>query len=94
MADFDFYKATKRFILGEARQREPSMQGYLQSLEETLKNIGARSQTDSRRLEIAFEAIKGVKRHYRRLKQENVTLKEERDSLQEQLRVLEENKEE
>lgn len=94
MADFDFYKATKRFILGEVRQSEPSMQSYLRSLEEMLNNFSSRSQADGDRKEMALEALRGVKRHCRRLREKNIKLAEERDRLQERLSILEENKDE
>lgn len=92
MSNFDVRRAARRFLIGEATTREPSAMAYLQSLEEAVRGLASRTQSEGRRLEMAMEAIKGVRRHYRRMMQENRTLKEERDALQERLSVLEENK--
>lgn len=92
MSKFDFYKTTKRFILGESNPKGPSINGYLQSLEETITKLVPRSKTDGRRLEMAMEALRGVRRHCRRLQHENITLREEKERLEEQLKILEESK--
>jgi regulator of replication initiation timing len=91
VSGFDVRRFAKRFLMGETHVREPSAMAYLQSLEESVKAMSGRSQSESRRLELALEAIKGVRRHYRRMMQENKSLREERDRLQEQLIVLEGN---
>ena len=80
----DLRRMTREFLLGEARA--PSVGSYLQSISEVLGAITPRSQRDSRRIEIAKESLKEVRRHTRRL-QERVTL------LEEQVQVLEESKE-
>ena len=93
MSDFNFHKAAKRFLVGESRRREPSMESYLRSLAEMLESLPTSSKTVSERREMAIEALRGVKRQYRRLREENKRLTEERDSLQERLTLLEESKE-
>lgn len=93
MSDFNFHKAARRFLVGESRRREPSMESYLRSLAEMLESIPASSRTVSEKKEMTFEILRGVKRQYRRLREENKRLTEERDNLQERLRLLEENKE-
>jgi len=75
---------TREFLLGEARA--PSLGSYIQAISEVLGSITPRSQRDSRRIEIAKESLKEVRRHSRRL-QERVTL------LEEQVQILEESKE-
>ena len=93
MTDFNFHKAARRFLVGEARRREPSMESYIRSLAEMLESLPTSSRTVSERREMAIEALRGVKRQYRRLREENKRLTEERDSLQERLTLLEESKE-
>lgn len=89
---FDLHKAIRKFTLGEGITKEPSMMSYLQTLEEVVSNVSPRNQADARRLEMALEAIRGTRRHYKRLKEENAKLMEQNSSLEEQLKVLEENK--
>ena len=79
-------KITKNFILGEGEKPSPSLFTYIQSLSETLSNIRARTQTDARRLSIAREHLKEIKKGAKRLYEE-VQLLEER------LNILEESKE-
>ena len=81
----DFHKITKRFMLGESFQA-PSISSYLQSLKETLDGLKPSSKSDMRKLEIAKEHLREVRRNVRRL-QERV------DLLEEKISVLEENKE-
>ena len=77
MKDFDFRKAAKRFQIGEAFIKEPSMRSYIQNLEETLNSLDLKSQTDRRRIEVALEAARGIKRHVRRLEEDNKRLEEQ-----------------
>jgi len=81
----DFDKMTRRFLMGEDL-RGANIFVYLQALNETLKSMNPKTSTGIRRLEIAREHLKEVKRHARRVTQHVVTLEE-------QLRVLEEGKE-
>ena len=75
---------TREFLLGE--RKAPSLGSYIQSVSEVLESITPRSRTDERRIEMARESLKEVRRHTRRL-QEHVNV------LEEQVRVLEESKE-
>ncbi len=64
----------------------------MQALEETLSKMDAKSITEKRRLEMAREQLKGVRRHSKRL-EERLALKEaENKELFEKLTLLEENK--
>ena len=81
----NFHKITKKFMLGEAFQ-SPGINSYLQSLKETLEGLKPSSKSDMRKLEIAKEHLREVRRNVRRL-QERV------DLLEEKISVLEENKE-
>lgn len=81
----DFEKMTRDFLLGESRSQEPSMLSHIQALEETLSRFQPRSQSDFRRMEVAKNHLRGMRRHARKLQQEC-------DRLQEKLKVLEEEK--
>jgi len=82
MTDFD--KMTRKFLLGEGKPSEPGMMSHLQALEETLGMLQPRSKSDTRRVEIAREHLRGMKRHYRRVQQENRKLQEKLDLLEEE----------
>ena len=82
----DFRRMTKRFLLGE-KLDTPSLMSYIQSLEEIVHALKPSTKHESRRVEIAKEHIRNVKRHSRRLT-EKVT------ALEERLSILEENQEE
>lgn len=79
-------RLTRQFILNEGLAQKPSMSSYLQSISEVLENITPRSRTDERRIQIAKESLKEVRRGARRL-QERVNV------LEEQVKILEESKE-
>ena len=82
----DFRRMTKNFLLGE-KLDTPSLMSYIQSLEEIVYKLRPSSKSENRRIEIAKEHIRNVKRHSRRLT-EKVT------ALEERLSILEENQEE
>ncbi len=79
----DLNDMTRRFLLNE--EKNHNILTYLQALKETLDSIKPRTQTDYRRLDIAKEHLREIRRHSRKL-EERVGL------LEEQLRVLEEGK--
>lgn len=95
MTKFKYEKAVKAFlsnkVIEEACNKEPSMQGYLHALGESLKGFSPKSASDQRGLEMALEALRGVKRHHRRMHEANQKLQEENKSLTERLSVLEES---
>ena len=82
MINFD--DMTRKFVIGEGHN-PPSMRSYVQSLSEILKNLNPKSQTEKRRIEIALEHVREIKRHTRKL-EERVLM------LEEKLQVLEEAK--
>ena len=81
----DFRGMTKRFLLGETLDK-PGLMSYIQSLEEIVYSIRPSSKSESRRLEIAKEQVRNIKRHSRRLTERVRTLEE-------RISTLEENKE-
>jgi len=80
----DLNKMTRQFLLGEATR--PSVHSYLQSISETLDAIVPHTKRDARKLEMARSNIREVKREFRRIN-------ERLNVLEEQVKVLEENKE-
>jgi DNA-binding transcriptional MerR regulator len=82
---FKYIRSTKQFVLQESKDR-PGVAGYLQSIKEALNGLKPRTITESRRLAMAKEHLKEVRRQVRRLEEQNT-------KLQEQVKLLEENKE-
>ena len=80
----NYGKITRRFLIGEAVE-EPDTFSYIQSLEEVLNNINT-NVSGQRRLKIAKEHLRNIRREVRRLNKK-VTM------LEEQVKILEENKE-
>ena len=82
MIDWD--SMTRKFLIGEGHN-PPSVRSYIQSLSEILKAISPKTQTERRRVEIALEHVREIKRHTRKLEERVVMLEEK-------LQVLEEGK--
>ena len=80
----NYRKITRRFLLGEALEELDTF-SYIQSLEEVLNNITT-NVSGGRRLKIAKEHLRNIRREVRKLNKK-VTM------LEEQVKVLEENKE-
>ena len=83
MSTVDFYNMTKKFLLGEGRASKASLGSYIQSVTEIVNSFNPRSKTESRRVEIAKEHLREIRKRSRVL-EERVSLLEER------LHVLEE----
>jgi len=81
MVDFD--RLTRRFLVGESKL--VGVVSYIQNLSEILGQMRPRSKTDLRRMEIAKENLREIRRHVRKL-EEKVTI------LEEHIGVLEEEK--
>lgn len=82
MIDYDLI--TRKFLLGEGIS-SPSLRSYIQSLNEIIIALRPVTLTEKRRVEIALEHIKEIKRRSRKL-EEKVLM------LEEKLKVLEEDK--
>ena len=65
----NFNNLTRRFLLGEERSKS-SIFTYIQGLQETLTNFTPRSKTESRRVSIAREQLREIKRYARKLQNE------------------------
>ena len=79
----DFYRMTRKFLLGEEKAKS-SIFTYIQGLQETLTNFTPRSKTDSRRVSMAREQLREIKRYARKLQNEVELLQEKLSILEEQ----------
>ena len=88
MSRLDFDAMTRKFLhnLSEGKNEDIGIREYVQALSETLGSFKPRTLTEQRRLAVAKQQLKEIKSHSRRL-QERVT------HLEEQINILEENKE-
>ena len=77
------HQISKNFLLNEVHK--PTPKAYLQSLQEIIDKIRPKTKADLNRIQLAKEHVANLRRQFRRL-QEHV------DSLEEQLKVLEENR--
>lgn len=80
MLDFD--RITRKFLMGEVRKA--GIASYIQNLAEILGQMRPRSQTDSRRMEIARENLREIKRHVRQLEEKVMLLEEHIGLLEEE----------
>ena len=78
------HKITEKFLLNEGMNNSPDVMSYIQSIEEVLNLMAPISQRDNRRLEIAKENLKNIRKHNRKMQQKII-------SLEERLKLLEEN---
>tara|TARA_R110001592_G_scaffold322053_1_gene600901 strand:+ start:1604 stop:1873 length:270 start_codon:yes stop_codon:yes gene_type:complete len=80
----DLRTMAKRFIMNEGVKKLVDWKSLVQSIDETLSSLNPKSLRDSRRIELAKHNLKEVKNHLRRAN-------ERVDTLEEQLRILEES---
>tara|TARA_Y100000034_G_scaffold87424_1_gene104851 strand:+ start:629 stop:892 length:264 start_codon:yes stop_codon:yes gene_type:complete len=73
----------KNFLLNEAVE-DRTIFTYIQGLQEFVNNFKPRTMTEKRRLSLASQQLKEIKRHARRMQNEV-------QMLQEKLNILEEN---
>jgi len=82
----DFDKITRRFLLGEWKEKV-SVNSRLSSIKEALQSLKPRTIKEQQRVELALENLTHIRRGYRKLQ-------EEHKILEEKLQVLEEGREE
>jgi hypothetical protein len=85
-SDF-FYKMTKKFLLHEGEIPDVNIMTYVQSITEIINNMRPRTQSEGRRLSMAKQQLKEIKKMARRM-QEQIQI------LEQKVVVLEEIKEE
>ncbi len=84
MSKVDFDKMTRNFLMGITTEgKKADALTYIQSVMETLQSFNPRTKAGDRRLSLALEHMKHLRRHTRRL-EERVKV------LEEQIQVLEE----
>ena len=89
MSKVDLRRMTREFLMGESKETH-NVFAYIQALQETLKNFSPRSKTESRRLNIARDQLKEIKRHTRKLQNEVELLQEKLVLLEEQVGIIDE----
>ena len=84
----DLDSVTRKFLynLQEGKTNDLGVREYIQALGETLSSFRPRTQTEQRRLAVAKQQLKEIRRYTKKL-QERLSI------LEEQVAVLEENKE-
>lgn len=82
MSNNKFNDIVRKFLLAENRHT-PTLKNRLLTLEEMLGNIFGKNLAESRRLELAREQIRSIKRDVKRLEEENKNLQEQISILQE-----------
>lgn len=68
-------KMTRDFLLTEG-MNSPDANSYLQVISDVLSTLQPRSQRDARRLSMARENLKGLRRHVGRMQEQIKTLEE------------------
>ena len=58
----DYYKLTKQFLVNEGQLPDANIMTYVQALSETIANMKARSQAEGRRLTMAKQQLKEIKK--------------------------------
>ena len=81
----DYYKLTKQFLVNEGQLPDANIMTYVQALSETIANMKARSQAEGRRLTMAKQQLKEIKKMARRM-QEQITVLEERVNVLEEIK--------
>ena len=81
----DYYKMTKDFLLHEGQIPDASILTYVQALSETIANMKPRTQAESRRLSMAKQQLKEIKKMARRM-QEQISILEERVNVLEEIK--------
>tara|TARA_Y100000114_G_C11648004_1_gene272687 strand:- start:129 stop:413 length:285 start_codon:yes stop_codon:yes gene_type:complete len=81
----DYQKMTKNFLLYEGSVPDATILTYVQALSETIANMKPRTQSESRRLAMAKQQLKEIKKMARRM-QEQITVLEERVNVLEEIK--------
>ena len=79
----------KSFLLNETIE-DRTIFTYIQGLQEFVNNFKPRTMTEKRRLSLANQQLKEIKRHARRMQNEVQMLQEKRNILEESLNKNEE----
>ena len=80
-----FYKMTKEFLLHEGCIPDANIMAYIQALSEVIANMKPRTQVEGRRLSMAKQQLKEIKKMARRM-QEQINVLEERVNVLEEIK--------
>lgn len=78
-----------KFIRSEGKFTEPSLKSYIQSLQEILSAMEAKTMREARRIEMAKENLIGIRRQTKRLEERNSLLENQVSTLKEQIQIFE-----
>jgi|TARA_R100001163_G_C5057782_1_gene194317 polyhydroxyalkanoate synthesis regulator phasin len=81
----DYYKLTKDFLVNEGQISDTNILTYVQALSETIANMRPRSQAEGRRLAMAKQQLKEIKKFAKRL-HEQISVLEERVNVLEEIK--------
>jgi len=81
----DFYRMTKQFLLHEGQIPEANILTYVQALSEVIANMKPRTQSEGRRLAMAKQQLKEIKKMARKM-QEQINILEERVNVLEEIK--------
>ena len=81
----DYYKLTKEFLVNEGQSPDTNILTYVQALSETIANMRPRSQAEGRRLVMAKQQLKEIKKFAKRM-QEQISVLEERVNVLEEIK--------
>ena len=81
----DYYRMTKEFLLHEGNIPDATILTYVQALSETMAYMKPRTQAEGRRLSMAKQQLKEIKKMARRM-QEQINVLEERVNVLEEIK--------
>ena len=81
----DYYKLTKDFLVNEGQISDTNILTYVQALSETIANMRPRSQAEGRRLAMAKQQLREIKKFAKRM-QEQISVLEERVNVLEEIK--------
>ena len=73
----DYYKLTKEFLINEGQLPDANILTYVQALSETIANMKPSSQAEGRRLAMAKQQLKEIKKFAKRMQEQINVLEEE-----------------
>ena len=93
MSDSKLDNIIRKFLLlSEEISSQPSVKSRFLALEELLSKVEGKNLTEFRRLEVAREQFRTIKKEVKKLEERNLVLETENKELQEKLVLLEESK--
>ena len=81
----NYYRMTKDFLLHEGQIPEANILTYVQALSEAIANMKPRTQVEGRRLAMAKQQLKEIKKMARKM-QEQINVLEERVNVLEEIK--------